>query len=415
MELSRTVLAVLTACGALAAVGCGDDSSGDVDAPPRIDAEPVPDGTPAPDGAVDGAVETFSGTIAIAEVTVAGVPALGQGLTIDIDFIGGGAVPPVLEEMPASPLGCKVWEYTPAQAADPGLDEGAVALTVTDGEPLLPDCTYVPARGYLCRGANGTGGEIVSLDPTMGLWRYTSPQITNAGEQLGRYLVISGAATAANNGAFPIMSFTAADTIVFLNPTAAAEVLPATATFTALAGAGPIPTVGDPGFIDDTDELTVALTTGGEGDFESFTRAFTTAAGGIGDDYQLDDASRTGIRAIPVDGSAFSLSCEGAGGTCNTAIGSVLTITTTDAPIAGLPAYVMPPPTTKQVRIRCATIGSGTVDVSSAASAFLMTAGATRIQASFLRANLQTAGNSGPVPANTNIVAGHAVAGYTDP
>jgi hypothetical protein len=409
MRTTGSLVSILFACVA----GCGGGGD-DPDAPRTIDSA-------TPDAGVDAGIDaepaSFSGTIAVAEATVSGIPQLGQGVTIDIDFAGNDAVPPVFEEQPGSPLGCKAWEYTPAQAAEPGLDEGTVTLTVGDGAPVFPDCTYLPTRGYLCRGANGVGGTIALVNAPQGLWSYTDDQITDATAEIGRYLNVSGALTAANNGAFPIVAAAPPNTVVFVNPNPAGmpETLPGAATFISIAGAGPIPGTNDPGFLEDDDELTVTLTTGGDGDFETFTRTFTAAGGGVGDDFTLDTASDALIRDIPVDGSAFSLSCEGTGGTCNTAIGGVLTLTTTDAPTAGLPPFVMPPPTTKQVRIRCAVIGSSTVEVTALASAYLMTAGATRIQASFLRANLQTAGNSGPVPADSNIVAGHAIAGYTNP
>jgi hypothetical protein len=414
MTSSRRLVLLLVAGGAASLGACGDNG-GDADArrndASTIDADTTPDGDTTPDAAI----ASFSGTVAIAEASVQGIPSLGQGLTIDLDKSQDGLVPPVLEEMPASPLGCKVWQYTPAQAADQGLDEGAVQITVEDGGPVVPACGYLPTRGYLCRGVNGTGGTITPAGAST--FALVQPAITNPSAEVGRYIVISGAATATNNGAFPIVGASSGipASIVYANPNGAAEVLPAAATYLSLAGAGPIPGAADPGFLEDDDVVTVALTSGGDGDFESYTKTFTAAGGGIGDDFTLDTASQALITDLPVDGSAFSLGCAGAGGTCNTAIGSVLTITTTDSPTAGLPPYVLPPPTTMQVRIRCAAIGSGQIDVSAAASAFLMTSGATRVQASFLRGNLLTAGNTGPVPANTNIVAGHAIAGYSNP
>lgn len=406
LKLALFSLVTVAACG-----GGGDhpDARINIDGPPRVDG--------APDAAgIDAAPSSFTGTISISEVHIQGFPQLGQGMNIDMKFAPDGTAP-VFDDSPGLPTGCKVWVYDAAEANGVGNDEGAVTITATDGQPLIPPCTFIPGQGYLCIGAVGTGGAI-GPGGGPGQYTYTNTAITNQDNEVGRYLVLTGAATAQNNGAFPIVAAPAPNTVVFINPTpgAGAEVLPAGATFTTIAGAGPIP--GNPGSLDDDDELAVTLTQGGDGDFETFTKNFSAAIGGVGDDFTLDTASQGLMTAIPTDGSAFTLGCDGAGGAgcgSGTAIGSLVAISTTDTPTAGLAPYSMPPVTTTQTYLRCSIIGSGHVDVPAAASAYLMSSGATRIQATFLRANLQTAGNTGQVVANTNIVAGHTYAGFTNP
>lgn len=399
---------------AVAACGGGDK---DPDARHNIDATRA-------DGAIDGAPDAstpaaFSGTVSLAEVSVQGIPQLGQGLNIDMRFAPEGTAP-VFDDNPGSPTGCKVWVYTAAEATDPGLDEGSVSITVTDGAPVIPPCVYTGPTGYLCLGANGTGGTISLVDAATGQWAYTDAEIATASAEVGRYLYIAGAVTPGNNGTFPIVGAGGANTVVFINPNPAAlpETLPAGANFTTIAGQGPIPGTPDPGFLGNDDEVTIALTQGGAGDFESFSKVFATAIGGVGDDFTLNTASASLINNIPTDGSEFTLGCDTAGGGtgCDAgAFGSLVAITTTDTAVTGLPPYSLPAPTTSQTYLRCAVIGSATVTVPAAASAYLMTSGATRMQTTFLRANLQTAGNTGQVVADTNIVAGHTIAGYTTP
>lgn len=411
------------------APACGDDDD-DVpvpDAAAGVDSVAEPDGpaaadaatadAPLPDAGTPDAGPSFSGTISIQEVTIQGIPQLGQGLQVTASFRNDAETnAPVLDEMPGSTLGCKVWEYTPAEYADVGLDEGVLSITAADGDPVLPPCAFVPTRGYVCIGGMGTGGTIALVNAVQGLWSYTDAELTDAAAQVGRYLAISGATMPANNGTFPIVSSVGANTVVFVNPnpTAVPETVPAAATWTTVAGAGPIPGTTDPGFLEDNDELTVELTSGGDGHYESFTRTF--AAPGVGDDFTLDTASQSTITDIPTDGTEFTLSCAGAGGSCGTSIGTVLTITTTDGVVPpGAPPYYVPPPATKVVEVRCAGIGTTSQTVPAAFSAYLMSSGATRIRTAFLRSNLQTVANTSLPQAGATIVAGHGVVGFTTP
>jgi hypothetical protein len=203
---------------------------------------------------------------------------------------------------------------------------------------------------------------------------------------------------------------------VFGSATATTEALPATATFTIVAGRGPTPGTVDPGFLGDNEALQISLVPGGMMHFEAFTAMFDDTLTGVGDDFTLSDASQITINSIPTDGSAFTIGCAGAGGTCNTAFGTILSITTTDGPLTGAePPYYMPPVTARQVVIRCAQIGLEEITVPDAASAFLAGSGATRIQATLIRSGFAPQMNAGLPMATTNVVAGHGVVGFTTP
>jgi hypothetical protein len=128
----------------------------------------------------------------------------------------------------------------------------------------------------------------------------------------------------------------------------------------------------------------------------------------VGDDFAIDDTSAGVLRALPGDGSAFTISC---GASCGSSFGTILNITTTDTSVAGLSAFAMPPPTTRRVNIRCAEAGVTSLTVPANVSAYLVSSGATRIQASFIRGSF---GASNPQNAGlTNVVAGHAIVGFT--
>jgi hypothetical protein len=374
-----------------------------------IDAPP-PDAMPGP---------VFSGTISLQEVTVQGHPELGMGPVLSVDFTKNPKAPDY-DDTPGSPTGCKVTTYTTAElAAELTQNEGTLTVTDTTAGSMfvIPPCKWNAGVGYLCVGTGGAG-IVVTPVPMMGIAAITMttpPAGFTPAAEVGRYLNVSGATNATNNGAFPIVAVgMAPDTLVIANPLAAAETT-AGAMYITLAAAGPIPGLMEPGLIGDSDTFTFALdATGGAGDWMSFTAMVSASpATGTGDHFTLDTATQTKINAIPTDGSAFTLDCAGAGGTCGSALGTVVTITTTDTPIpAGAPSYYFPPPTAKQTSIRCAQLGASSITVTAAASAYLVKAmsGATRAQIRYLRDGLI------PTSANqsTNLVVGHGVVGFTD-
>lgn len=431
-----TRLAVLIGAGGLM-VGCGDNlypggMTGD-DEPTPIDGPPI-----------DMTEETtvYTGTITVLEVSVHGVAQLGQGIQVAASFAENGGVAPVFEEQPGSPLGCKVWEYTPAQAAELGLDEGVVSVTIDNPEahgfdPEIPACAFVAGRGYICPDTMSTGPVTVSRVPDTG-----NPGTCFAGRLAitdadapftfavtdGRYMTFtaSGALIFPDGAAFPVIGKAADTTVVIAHPAitdttcnvpgsepAGPLTLPDAAVHTTLGGAGPIPGVADPGLMADDADVDVTLTMGGDGDIPTFTAAFD---GGIGDDFALAPASQLIFTpygaakgaGIPLDGTAFTVSCEGQTGCgAGTGAGVVLSITTTDGEVTGTTSHTtMPTPETKEVSIRCAGLATTSVTVSETVSAYLESSGATKLQATLIRGDLDGYTDD---TTSVNVVAGHAI------
>jgi hypothetical protein len=394
-----------------AVAACGDNIKGDSPDATSIDAavdaaiDAPPDAPPAPG---------VTGTISLQEVKLLNPgnsgTYFGQGPQASITFVDGAAVPaPLLEEMVGSPLGCKAWSYTPAQtvAAVLGVDEGPVTFTATAGtvQPTLPACVFQAGAGYICPqvGTAQVGGSI-GIVAAGSVASFTDADVTfTDANSIGSYITISGAANATNNGTFPIVSRVGANTVAYANPVAMAEALPAGATHVNLGAVGPIPNMADPGFMSDDVALTINHAAGAHiGAF-----AATTGAGTIGDQVGIVHNELIKLNDIPLDGTAFTISCDGAN--CGAASGSILILRTTDAPLANLSPFALPPPVTKRVEIRCAAIGQTSVTVPMAYSQLLMSSGATRIQATFIRPTLMGGG-----PATVNVIAGHAVVGFTN-
>jgi hypothetical protein len=398
------------------AVACGDDEGGDPDAPQVIDAADA--AIDADD--TDAAEATFSGSISFLEAQVL-APGdqgafFGQGNQISISFVSSDDVPgPVMQEM-TGPIGCKAWEYTPAQtAALIGRDEGTVAFTVEGtGAPSIPTCAFVAGAGYACPHANTAGntGTIAVVQPGVlaSLTVVAAPGPYNAMNTTNRYVRISGATTAANNGVFPIVQRPSDTTIVYANGAAVAEALPATATRVNLAGVGPTPQAPDPGFLGDDNTFMAAFTPGAGSHFAAFTSSGGAAT--VGDDFTLATAEAAELNDIPLDGTEFTLSCETGSCGAGSATGTILNIVTTDGavptPVGASNFFAMPPPVTKRVQVRCAQLGVSSITVPAAYSEFLRTSGATRVQASFIRPLLVPGG-----PNTVTVVAGHAIVGFT--
>jgi hypothetical protein len=386
---------------------CNDSDEGpDARVPNMFDAA-GPDAR-LPDAMLPDAAPTYSGSISIQEVRIQGIPTLGQGIQISIGFEDSITSKPPLMQENAGPTGCKVWEYTPAELpALVGNDEGTIQLSKTSGTPVFGPCTFlgVQSGGYRCPAGMGVGGT-VGAGPMAGLFTFTDADATfTANTVAGAYLLI------ANGGPptpHPIVQFVSATTVVVASQTLTVGDLPATAGWFVMAGLGPIPGVADPGFIANGEEITAVLTPGGGKHFAAASPKVLAASS-----FTLDDASATRIVNIPTDGTAFTVGCTGTGGSgCETtdANGSILLIQTTDGDVTGKPAPFFPPITAKRVTIRCAVLGAGSVTVPAAYSAKIMTSGATRIQATFLRNRLVQVGSQA---AGINYVAGHGVVGFT--
>jgi hypothetical protein len=412
-------------CALGAAAACGDnlsdhDDDQDHDAV-QIDASPI-DGMPT-DAPTDAAVASHSGTVTVLEAQLlspaGGGAFFGQGLQVGISFVDKTMlVAPTMEQSPGQPTGCKLIEFTPAQlAAQLGEDEGPVQITITGGaaQASFPACNFTAGVGYNCPDLTtaGAGGIIApGAGPLAGAGILTDTNTTfTAANSAGRYIRIAGAATASNNGVFPIVAVGGALTanqVAYGNPGAAAETLPGAAQHVNIAGVGPIPDAPDPGFLLDDNAASVTHTMGGGNDVETFTQSTVS----VGDQFALDSATLASLIAIPTTGTAADLTVQCATGSCpnGSSMGMLVNIISTDsAPQAGNP-FDFPFPTTKRIQVRCAMIGGATsITIPAAYMDAFIGAGVTRIQATVIRTALL-----GLDPPSTTLV-GHAVVGFTTP
>jgi hypothetical protein len=410
-------------------VGCGDDDNTtpqqdagqhdvaqDTSTPP--DVPPQTDVAPQQDAQAD-AGPKFSGTVAIYESAIEGIPQLGQGIVVSITFQDDyAAKPPTLEESPGQPTGCKVWEYTSADLewAQKTTDEGSVQLTFTQVDTdagvagvVAPPCNYSAATGeYMCGWGQGLGGTWAD-GPAAGMKTIVlsnaTPDITAAA--VGSTLVVMPApvdgGVATNAGNFPILAVPANNTLVVADLTGAATNGAETGAWAVFFGVMPSPGfAAEPGMMSNDQTVKVKLTAGGGNHITAFEETISPS---VGDNFTMKATDNTttpptkALTAIPFDGTAFQSACD----TCNTALGSIYRIVATD----GDPTTVGPtslPVGTKRVEIRCSYFGVGTVAVPAAYSAKLV--GMKKAQATFMRI----------VPVLTsqmNLVGGHARAGYT--
>lgn len=437
--MKRFVLLAFAIGGAAA---CGDNP-GDGDDDTVIDATAIdgaaidgaaidgPDPDATPDASADGPPPQFSGTITVLEAQVlasAGDPVntvVAQGIQIGVTFTDPSmAVATIFDSMPGSDEGCKVTELTPAMlptAANLGVNEGTLTFAF-DNPPVmrpqpgsedrtLPACSFFAGAGYLCDDPTSsqpiTAVDTVTLDGSESTTLMTVVgSATFVADDVGRYVKF------ASTGNPSLDSSIASFPIVALGPTENTAVLGGSVTatvsagsLTTLAGAGPFPGLADPGQLPNDARVVATLVAGGGNHFPDTTLTW----GNVGDDFAMDDANADRLRNVPTDGSAFTLSCLT--GSCGTSIATLVSITTTDAPVTGLALTAMPPPVTKRVNIRCAFIGPTSITIPTSVSAFLMTSGATRIQTSFIRGMLAAS-----APTNAGLwgtVAGHALIGFT--
>jgi hypothetical protein len=392
------------------------DASNDA---PVADAGPdaaIPDAGPdaaLPDAAPDAAVTDHVGTISLQDLSIQGHPELGHGLSITIDLTPLDPIQPVVDTNPGSLFGCKAWVYDLTMGqAPPVTDANHGDISVMAPSTTIPTCTFIPGQGYRCIAGGGAGGagDLIQDDAagpgTAALVDMAPAAYTFSAADVGRYVVISGATPASNNGAFPIVGVNpASNAVIYGNPAAASGAFGG--TFTVIAGLGPVPPVmGLPDPIQDADTLDVAIQPA-SGEF-----AFPAQSVAAGDAFVLDMASQLQMNTIPMDGSAVTLSCDATSCGAGSALGSLITITTTDGLLPpGAPDYYFPAPVQKTVVVRCAQLAPS-ITIPSSVMQVIADSGATRVRTLFIRPGLAATGNAdstNPV----NIVVGHALAGFT--
>ena len=384
MKSSPSHLLALGALAASVAFGCRDDGGTAIDAPEADAAQDAPIDL----GIIEEPEPLYTGSLTIIEAQVLAPPPAAvntiaaQGIQLAVSFTDPfTAVSPVLDTRPGTLFGCKVTELTAAQVpASAGLNQGSVQFTVTNGgtpaDPVFPACVFVAGPA------------------------------TFVADDVGRHVKFSGTGTAfdAAHVAIPIVSLGATANVITIGTGIASPTITLTAgTLDTLAGLGPRAGLADPGMLADGASATAVVTPGGNNNFPSTTIAY----GNVGDDFTMDDTNAGRLRDLPRDGSPFSIACA----TCGASTGTVLSITTTDASVAGQSPFAMPLPTTKRVNIRCAEIGATTLTVPAIVSQYLASASATRIQATFVRGSF---GSPSPAHAGlSSVIAGHAMVGFT--
>ena len=350
---------------------------------------------------------THAGLISIQDISIAGAPQAGHGLTVQAFFTA--ARPADFEEQRRNVFGCKVMAYDVEREPGPvESDQGPLRIDGIQGGQI--SCVFAAGRGYVCPTTSGSATVQVNTDA--GASSYALEGVTLTAADVGRYLQVAGASSAQNNGAFAILGVAAEGSVVVANPAAVAESF--AGTYTVVAGAGPTPRDLYSPFRADS-QVRVALERGGGKDFDAFEVEIEPGSALVPDRDTLER-----LRQIDPQAGELSLSCEGEGGDCGTAAVTIVRINTTDGDIAGLPPSAMPRPRKRAVEIQCAEADTGTLHVPAAALAYLRDAHVaspiTRIRTAFMRDGYAFASNGAGKPDNrTIIVAGHGVIGFTNP
>ena len=250
----------------------------------------------------------------------------GQGVRAGIVFTNSGTVPgPVMEEQPGSPAsGARPGASHESRRTPPGL------ASIRSRWKHHHVARVVLSRVHLRRGrwatsrphTNTAGMGIGFIQKQSGFTASLSTAVTyNEGNTSNRYVAISGASFAANNGVFPIIALASASTIVYFNPAAVAET-DFFGTYVNLAAVGPTPWAADPGFLADDVRMDFVHTQGGGSDVPTFTA--TTGTGTVGDGFALAATELNRLNAIPRDGSEFTLTCAAADCPLESASGTIL-------------------------------------------------------------------------------------------
>jgi len=361
---------------------------------------------------------THTGLVSIQDISIANLPQAGHGLTVNA-FLTPLVVPDFAEPAPDGISGCRAWSYDLANGKPPPPEEDHGELRIDGIKNGALSCRFVPQRGYVCpTGSSGATARAVEVRTTAGapVANLVIDGGAFAATDVGRYLSLSGATSAPNNGAFAIVGVVSATEVVVSNPRAAAETFQG--TYTVLAGAGPTPNdLYDP-FTANT-PVNVQLVPNATAKFQ-IDPGVASISPAL--DFTLDDASKARIMNIPVSGEAITLGCASA--TCGTAQGTVVRITATDADVTNASPVAMPAPKRKLVEIQCLRIGadaaSQQVAVPAAAMNLIRDAHAvspiTRIRTAYMRDSFAIATAKAPNPPNiAYVLAGHGVLGFTKP
>lgn len=431
---------------------CGDNKAVEqpIDAPPTpIDSQAIDAPLPIDARVIDAMPPPpQTGTFTLLEAQLLGAPVTPANVVIAQGIQVGNAILPSSDAVaqhpdsttgPSDPTGCKIYEFTPAQyLASLGQNEGVATVTVTNGAggpatpPTFPACVFQAGAGYVCPDPSSSGTAVGVTFTGVGAGATAAALVTLpaghpgsfAAEDVGRFMKFSG------TGDLRLDSPLAAYSIVSVTPPSSAVIALglgtgtniaalAAGTFVTLGGVGPSsPFAADPGQLTNDASATISYNTtanGGGGHVANFMIQHAN----VGDDFGITDAVANTLTHIPTSGT-FSLGCDQAGNRCGTSGVQLLNIVTTDAPVTGLSPFAFPAPMTKRVQIRCAAFCNGDAaapcsDISVPPAVTAHLAGATRIQALLIRANLTATSPNGLFNPAVFPLSGHAYVGFTTP
>ena len=273
----------------------------------------------------------------------------------------------------------------PSQMPAAQVDEGPITITGTvDG---VPPCSFEATESeYLCvsgAGATASSDAVTQLDSSTAEVSIVGAAF--AADHVGQFLRLSGHATSAANGLFPILGANAGSAIIG-KPGAGAgapDDWGAIGDYVIVAGAGPTPA--SVNFIDNTSVVMVSKPASAE--IDAFNQTVVSAGAG----YTLAAGSAK-PSAMNVDGNAVVFDCVGSGGTCGTGLVTAVSGFTTNASVATLPPFAMPQGTRIKA-FTCAFFGTTAIIPGNAMDEILAD-GTTRIETRVFRFNLTQFGNA---------------------
>jgi len=396
------------------ALACGDDDDDDVVNP---DAAAVPDAdttdaVPTPDAVQYDAmpVSTRSGSISVVDTTLINSADPGtwwRGAVVDVNMV---VDPPVVaaayDDLVPPGIGCSATVYDIAGGDVLPIQQDEGAITIADTTSPLGPCA-IPAGGdeYVCIfGANAiaAGDSVCAAADTCnttnfgGMLPATTAAITIASgafdnttkSEVGMYVqLIGGGLSPQNASPVPVVDVLSPTTLLVGNPAAVTEAASAAGQYLVVSGAGPSPA--KRAFLDDAAVIKVSKAAGAE------TDAFTDSEvlpGGKG--FVPTTATIGAMTTFPIDATAaVPFSCNGAGGNCGTAQGTILVMSATDGDTSTDPTGAAMPLGDSWVSVSCRQFGD-TVDLPLDIVNLIEAIGPTRIRVSMFRANLGLEGNA---------------------
>ncbi len=423
--LATGLLSVLLA----AAVGCGDDDTGD-------DADDTDDtGDDTDDDGIDASVAdaaplgSRSGLVAVTETVVTNeLPALGpvpviNGAVVSITYVDDDdpAIVPPLPDFNSNINGCAITIYdVKAGDAEPAqVDEGPFVVSGTANGEFA--CAFEDATGeYACQSTDPVlaagSAEGATVDEPDG-FGFSNLVMTGAGfapEMAGMRIFLVGFEDKGGNpadGVYPIVGVVDDETLVITDfPFAAAGVTDA--TYTTFVGTGPMFSFGTVDFLDDGTEDVVIDKADSD-----LVPGFTMTAGARGEGLFLTKDSNL-PHEFPLEPDDIIFACDGKDCGAEPPQGTglleamVVNGVTTDV----LPAlkdddgFTMLPAESSFATFSCSMLGTDTITIPLDGVEAILGTNPARVQMTVGRfiGQLENSGTSG-----STIVMGHSLTGFT--